>query len=415
MFPRGGPDRIVAFLQAQLGGPMDFLTRRTLACALLLLTACRSGSSESMRGKAHINAVPAAPDEQDGNDEDAIIQAADPNQAPVIFDSNAVQPLKLVAEADQSALPPGFFEDIFAIHKIDENRSILFGQSKQSWLLDESKEGALIRLTIDFTPPTENRLYVLENKNFWLIGKNSVAFPSTVPSQDPGQLTLINLAPELLKDGETPARVLYAGPQRLMLANEKRANILVLDGDKARVIALDFPKMGNAPLPILAAGLMQGAESFWFLSPERLLLLKKNPDGRWRWVVSKFKVDIGTQAGASQLAMVLEAKDDKAFAYLGRTFELAGGKLFEQNPIKLSLDIKADPSLDPLFINDIQPLLKTYCTPCHAGYEEFASVKAKAASYHQLIADGSMPKNMALTAEQIKTLTDYMTKVLAIP
>jgi hypothetical protein len=396
---------------------MDFITKSTVGCALLLITACRPASSESMRGKAHITAVPAASDEKNGKDEDAIVEAADPNQAPVIFDNDGLQPLKLAAEADQSALPPGFFQDIFAIHKIDAKRSIFFGQSKQSWLLDEGKEGALTRLTMDITLPIENRLYVLENQNFWLIGKNSLAFPSTVPSNEPGQLTLINLAPELLKDTETAPRILYAGPQRLILANEKRANIIVLDGDKARVIALDFPKVDNLPLPILAAGLMQGAESFWFLSPERLLLLKKNPDGRWRWVISKFKVDIGNRPVdvASQVAMVLEGKDNEAFSYLGRTFELAGGKLFEQNPIKLSLDSKTDPSLDPIFISDIQPLLKTYCTPCHAGYEEFSSVKAKAANYQQLIADGSMPKNMALTAEQIKTLSDYMSKVLAMP
>ena len=51
--------------------------------------------------------------------------------------------------------------------------------------------------------------------------------------------------------------------------------------------------MGNVPLAINAAGIMQGGESFWFLSTERVLLLKKNEQGRWRWVISKFKVDAG--------------------------------------------------------------------------------------------------------------------------
>ncbi|MDQ3230559.1 MAG: hypothetical protein M3Q07_01970 [Pseudobdellovibrionaceae bacterium] len=395
---------------------MDFLTRRTLCGVLLLISACRSGT-ESMRGKAHINAVPVKPDEPIENSENAEIQPADPNQAPIVFDNSSVEPLTLAAEADQSGLPAGFFDEIFAVHKVDGNRTILFGKNKQSWLLDESKQGLLTRLTLDITPPTGTSLYVLENRNFWIIGKSSVAFPSTVPSKDPGQLTLINLAPDLLKDSAEAPRVLYAGPQRLILANEKRANIVILEGDKARLIALDFPKMGNTPLPIVAAGLMEGTEAFWFLSAERLLLLKKNEEGRWRWVISKFKVDGGAMPAldASHVAMVLSASTDRSFSYVGRTFEMVGGKLFEQNPIKLSVDIKADPAMDPLFIQGVQPLLKNYCSPCHAGYEEFATLKPKAAAYRRLIADGSMPSNLALTAAQIKTLTDYMTKVMAMP
>jgi hypothetical protein len=370
-----------------------------------------------MRGKAHLYMQPLSPEEEKDESEDAIIQPADPNQAPVIFDQNAMQPLQLGAEADQSGLPAGLIEDIFAIHKIAANKTLLFGKSKQSWLLDESKEGLLTRLTLDITPPGDATLYVLEDNSFWLLGKNSLGFPSTQPSRDPAQVTMINLAPDLLKDGGNPPKVLYAGPQRMILATAKRANIVLLEGDKARVIALDFPKMGAMPVPIRGAGMMMGEESFWFLSQDYLLLLKKNDENRWRWVISPFQVKSEAQNPPSptQFAMLLDAANDRSYNFVGRTFELAAGRLYEQNPLKLSVDIKADPALDPLFTQTIQPMLKTYCAPCHSGYEDFINVKAKAAVYHQLITDGSMPKNMALQPEQIKTLTDYLTKVLTMP
>jgi hypothetical protein len=395
---------------------MDFIMRRTLWCALLLTTACGS-SHETVRGRAHNFVQPVQPEEAVDNSEEAVIQPADPNQAPVIFDKSSMQPLTLTAEADQSGMPAGWMDDIFAIHKIDGGKTLLFGKSKQSWLLDESQGGVLTRLTLDVTPPGDASLYVMEDNNFWLIGSSSIGFPSTQPSANPAQLTMINIAPELLKDPSQPPRILYAGPQRMILATEKRANIVLLEGDKARVIALDFPRMYNKPIPVRAAGIMKDAESFWFLSEDFLLLLKKNDENRWRWVARPLQISSAFKEaeGSSQFAMMLDSESDRSFTFVGRTWQLAAGKLFEQGPFKLSVDIKADPAMDPEFLNVIQPMLKTYCTPCHTGYEDFINVKARAGAYRQMIADGSMPSNMALQPEQIKTLTDYLTKVLAMP
>ncbi|WP_141732932.1 hypothetical protein [Oligoflexus tunisiensis] len=393
---------------------MDFFKRRALWCALLV-TACGPGQ-ETVRGRAHLYVQPAVPQDEEVTTEDTIIMSSDPNQA-VVFDGNVIPSLSLAAEVDQSTLPAGWMQDIFAIHKIDANRTLVFGKSKQTWLLDETQGGVLSRLSLDLSPPEGERLYVLENQNFWLVGRNNLGFPSTL-SQNPSQLTLVNIVPDLMKDPANPPRVLYAGPQRMILASEKRTNIVLLDGDRARVIALDFPKMRDGtPVPIASAGLMQDEEAFWFLAPEYLLLLRKAGEDRWRWVISSFRVDIAgvLREDPTDLAMLVSAEADGGFAYVGRTFELMAGKIFEQNPLKLSVDINADPALDPYFINTVQPLLKTYCTPCHVGAETFPSVKASAAAFAQSIANGSMPKNMALTREQIKTLTDYLNRVVAMP
>ncbi len=387
---------------------------------LVLVTACRQGPSENVRGKTAIlsEADPGAqsPGTGDATGTDGTVDGKiDAGQQAVIVDSGNVPPLKLMAEADQADLPAGFIDDIFAIHKIEAGKTILFGKSKQSWLLDEAKDGSLVKLSVDISAPAGVTLYALENKNFWLIGKNSIAFPSTVPSTDPGQLTLINLTPDLLKDPAANVRVLFAGPQRLILATDKRANIVVLDGDKARVVALDIPKMGDVPLPISSAGLMAGADQYWFLAKDRLMLLRKGSEGQWRWFISKFKFDAkGTppESLPDSVAMQIEAKDDKSVSYLGRTFQLMAGKLYEQNPIKLSIDGAPNPALDPEFVNQVQPLLKSACTPCHAGYEEFATVKDKAATYKQMIVDGTMPKDKVLTPAEIKILSDYLSKLI---
>jgi hypothetical protein len=395
---------------------MDFIKSRKLGCALLLMTAC-GGGEESMRGKAHLYMQPLSPEDKKEESENAIIQPADPNQAPVIFDKNATQPLTLGFAADPSGLPAGLMDDIFAVHKVAEDKILMFGKSKQGWLLDESQGGLLTRLALDVVPPGDAQLYVMEDNNFWLLGKDSLGFPSKEAAKDSAQVTMINIAPDLLKEAGPRPRVLYAGPERMILATEKRANIVVLDGDKARVIALDFPKMGAVPVPIRSAGIMKGGESFWFLSQDYVLLLKKNDDKRWRWVISPFQVKAAAPnaQSPSHVAMMLEAQDDRSFALLGRTLEFSGGRLYDQNPLTLRVDIKADPALDPVFINTIQPMLTTYCAPCHSGYEDFINVKAKASVYRSMIADGSMPKNMALQPEQIKILTDYLSTVLAMP
>jgi hypothetical protein len=395
---------------------MDFIKRRALWSALLLMTACGGGGEESMRGKAHLYVQPVSPEDEKDASEDAIIQPADPNQAPVIFDKNALQPLTLGFAADPSGLPAGWMDDIFAVHKIAEDKTLLFGKSKQGWLLDEGQGGLLTRLSLDVVPPGDAQLFVMEDNNFWLLGKDSLGFPSTIAAKDSAQVTMINIAPDLLKDAGPRPRVLYAGPQRMILATDKRANIVVLAGDKARVIALDFPKMGALPVPIRSAGIMKGAESFWFLSQDYLLLLKKNDEGRWRWVISPFQVKAAQNPQSStHVAMMLEAADDRSFTVVGRTLEFTGGRLYDQNPLTLRVDIKADPALDPFFINTIQPMLKTYCAPCHSGYEDFINVKAKASVYRSMIDDGSMPTNMALQPEQIKILTDYLSTVIAMP
>jgi|GEM_PF-2625979 len=402
---------------------MNCLCKLSLGLLFLQVIACRQSSSENIRGK---NQQPAlnegGPSAQEGSIDssgDATVgkgsDTVSSNQQAVVVDSGTIPPLKLMAEADQTALPVGFMEDIFAIHKISDTKTLLYGKSKQSWLLDDGKQGVLTKLSVDISPPTETKLYVLEDKKFWLIGKSSVAFPSATPSVDPGQITLINLTPELLKDPANTNRILFAGPARLIIANEKRANIIALDGDKARVIALDFPKTGDVPLPVSTAGLMEGADAYWFLSTDRILLLRKGSDSQWRWYISKFKLDaqgVPPDAILDQVAMLIKQGEDKGVTFIGRTFELNAGKLYEQNPIKLSIDGAVNPPPDPAFVNTIQPLLTSACTPCHAGYEEFGTVKAKATVYRQMIADGTMPRGTALTPEQIKLLTDYLTTLI---
>ena len=118
-------------------------------------------------------------------------------------------------------------------------------------------------------------------------------------------------------------------------------------------------------------------------------------------------------AKLNAVAMILSRNEDNSFNYVGRTFELADNRLYEQNPLKLSLVASPSEIIDPIFLSDIQPILKSSCTPCHAGYEGFSLVKSKAKDFKSKIADGSMPKETTLTQDQIKTLTEYLIKLYA--
>lgn len=398
-----------------------------LGLMLLNVVGCQQSEDESQRGKSQLAFVNARKSSnQEAKGENPAPATQDPKPAidtvpvptapqPVTFESDTLAPLKLMSEADQTALPAGFMDDIFAMHKISASKTLLFGKSKQSWLLDESKDGVISKLTLDFTPPQGSQIYILENKNFWLVSKTSVTFPSTQKTGDQGQLVLINLNPELFKDPASVNKILFAGPERLIIANDTKANIIVLEGDKARMIALDFPKIDGAPLAMSSAGLMKATDAYWFASKDRLLFLKKGGDGMWRWFINKYKLETVEGEATSQIAMLIDQADDGSVSYLGRTFELASSKIYEQNTLKLSLEDSSNPSVDPVFTSDIQPLLKASCVSCHLGYDSFATVKSKASAYKTMIGNGSMPKGSSLTPAQIKTLSDYMAKLIAVP
>jgi hypothetical protein len=60
------------------------------------------------------------------------------------------------------------------------------------------------------------------------------------------------------------------------------------------------------------------------------------------------------------------------------------------------------------YINNVAPLLQSYCTSCHNTYSSYTSVKNSASSIRSSIVNGSMPKNSTLTEDQKNSIVCWI-------
>lgn len=219
---------------------MKITGRLLLGLSALLLAHCaQKARTEDQRGLAIKNINDSI------GSGDAIVEEPLKDDQAVITDSGDLPPLKVGSEVDISAMPQGFLDDISQISKISAGKTLLYSKSGYSWLLDEEKLGVLSKLQSSVGVPAGTRMYVQEGQHFWLFGTSSIAFPASKPSEELGQVTLLNITPELMKDPEH--KVLFVGPNNLILGNATKANVLTRDGDKIRALNLDLPKQNGQP------------------------------------------------------------------------------------------------------------------------------------------------------------------------
>jgi|NOAtaT_6_FD_contig_21_7915944_length_1812_multi_7_in_0_out_0_2 hypothetical protein len=374
-------------------------------CALLLSHCAQKETKDDQRGGAmkSLNESSGSGDAtaEGGSDQDK-------EQSAVITEGSALPTLKVTAEVDLSAMPPRFMEDISLISKVAPGKTLLYGKNGVSWLLDEGMAGALMPLQSNLSLPAGSQLYMQEDQQFWLYGASSIAFPSSKSSETLGQVALLNISPELLKDPQH--KLLYVGPNLLILANETKANIVIRDGDKVRYLYLDLPKPNAQPLAYVAAGQGQGGDVFWFLTAEQLFLLSKTENGSWQWRASKFKVELPAEVLGGQVAMMVSGAE-KDPSFLGRAFVLSGGKLFDREGLKLSLPDEKTVALQQSFTSQVKPLLTTYCVSCHPGYNEYPSALDKAAANKMHLMNKTMPPAQALSDADTKIILDWYASI----
>ncbi len=326
----------------------------------------------------------------------------------VITDGTDIPPLKVASEVDVSAMPEGFLNDISLISKISATKTLLYSKSGFSWLLDEEKLGVLTKLQSAVTAPSGTRMFVQEGQHFWLFGASSIAFPASKQSEELGQVTLLNITPELYKDPQH--KVLYVGPNSLVLGTEGKANILTREGDKVRSLNLDLPKQNGQTVVITAAGQGENLDVFWFLTAEQLLLLKRGEGNQWSWRVAKFKVDPGV-AGLPGLVAMMLAQGEKDVSFMGRTFVLNAGKLYEKDALKLSLPDEKAAAIAQNFTTNVQPILKNNCVSCHPGYDTQQVATDKAAAYKTHLMNKTMPPNTPLLDADTKIILDWYASI----
>ncbi|MDQ3231115.1 MAG: hypothetical protein M3Q07_04780 [Pseudobdellovibrionaceae bacterium] len=383
---------------------MKIIGRLLLGLCTLFGAHCSKVKNENQRGLAGKNI------ESVGNGDAVVEDAANPDGQAVVTDGSDLPPLKVGSEVDVSAMPEGFLDDISHISKISPTRTLLYSKSGFSWLMDEEKLGVLSKLQTNVSIPAGSRMFVQEGQHFWLFGASSIAFPSSKASEDLGQVSLLNVTPELLKDPQH--KVLYVGPNSVILGSEAKANILIRDGDKVRAINLDLPKQSGQVVTVTAAGQAEGADAFWFLTNEQLLLLKRGQGGQFQWRVAKFKVDPGVAGTPGQVAMLLAAPNEKEITFLGRTFVLNAGKLYEKEALKLSLPDEKAAAIAQNFVTNVQPLLKNNCVGCHPGYDTQQSATDKAAAYKTHLMNKTMPPAPnALSDADTKIILDWYASI----
>jgi len=368
-------------------------------CALLLAHCAQKSRTEDQRGLA----IKSINDSVGSGD--AIVEEPLKDDQAVITDAGDLPPLKVGSEVDISAMPQGFLDDISQISKISASKTLLYSKSGYSWLLDEEKLGVLSKLESSVGVPAGTRMFVQEGQHFWLFGTASIAFPASKPSEELGQVTLLNITPELMKDPEH--KILFVGPNSLILGNATKANVLTRDGDKIRALNLDLPKQNGQPVVITAAGQGEGSDLFWFLTAEQLLLLKREENGPWQWRVAKFKVDPGVAGTPGQVAMMLAPQGQRDVSFMGRTFVLNAGKLYEKDALKLSVPDEKAAAIEQNFLANVQPVLKNNCIGCHPGYDAQQTAMDKAAAYKTHLMNQTMPPNQPLSAADTKIVLDW--------
>jgi hypothetical protein len=379
---------------------MKITGRLLLSLGGLLLAHCaQKVTPEDQRGLSIKNIS------QPIGSDDVVVEEPLRDDQAVIADAGDIPPLKVTSEVDISAMPQGFLADISQISKISASKTLLYSKSGYSWLLDEEKLGVISKLQGSINAPAGTRMYAQEDQHFWLFSASGIAFPSSKPSPELGQLTLLNIAPELMKDPEH--KVLFVGPNSLILGNASKAHVLTRDGDKVRAINLDLPKHDGQPVVVTAAGQAGGSDLFWFLTADQLLLLKREENGQWWWRINKFKVDPGVAGTPTQVAMMLAPQGQKDVAFIGRTFVLNAGKLYEKDALKLSVPDDKAAAIAKNFQTNVQPLLKNNCISCHPAYDAEQTARDKAAAYKTHLTNKTMPPNQALSDADTKIILDW--------
>ncbi|HET9240148.1 MAG TPA: hypothetical protein VFO10_22990 [Oligoflexus sp.] len=384
---------------------MRIRTRLLFSVCAILSIQCSKVRSEDQRGLAG-KSIAENPGEGDAVVEDM----PKPGTDAVITSGSDLPPLKVGAEVDVTAMPPGFLDEISQISKISPTKTLLYSKSNIAWLLDEEKMGLLTKMQSAVTAPSGTRMYVQEGQHFWLFGTMSIAFPATKQAEDLGQVTLLNITPELMKDPQH--KVLFVGPNSIILGAEGKANILTREGDKVRSLNLDLPKQSGQTVAVTAAGQGENQDLFWFLTAEQLLLLKRSENNQWNWRVAKFKVDPGVAGTPGQVAMML-SQGEKEVAFMGRTFVLNAGKLYEKDALKLSVPDEKAAAIAQEFTTKVAPILKNNCISCHPGYDTQAVATDKAAAYKTHLMNKTMPPapNAPLSDADTKIVLDWYASI----
>lgn len=398
---------------------MKLFTLAWIIFGLTLASACSPEAEEndrrdSMREAAlgQKNADVVSEEGSNVEEVDAVID--DQPLEAVILDVQPPAAVPFGNELNLAGLPEDFLAGLRGVAKIAAGKILLYGNDNVSWLLSEG--GSLLEvLTSEIIPPAGSRQYVMEDGNFWLMGESTLAFPSPPANgqEQQGQISIVNITPELMQNPEQEFRTLHVSPSTVMLSRGLRLNIVIRREGRARFIYLDYPSRVSESNPVRLAGEGVQDNEFWFLTDDSLLILRRGSDERWRWLISDFQLDAtgGVAHGSlNGAALMVDASDENDIKFVGNKLYWSAERLYAPSELNLSIISSA---LVATFNSDVQPLLQGNCVGCHGNYDQIGIVRANAANFKAMIENDVMPPDAPLVGAARTTIINWLDGVLA--
>lgn len=339
-------------------------------------------------------------------------EVIDANQQLTIEEGNALPTINVGGEVDVGNLPPDMLLELNGMAKIAKDKIIFYANNNQSWLLDDSSPGELQLISSKTISQAESKNFVLENGGYWQVSKARVALylNGNEDSQDKEQI--FEISPKLELDSEEGLRVLFVGPDTLLLTDDNSLNIIQHRDGINRLVYLDLPASKNSQYTIIGAGKGSRDREYWFLSSSSLLILSHNNQG-WRWKVYDFTLKIlalDSLAQLTNLALITDFDEDGELKFLGRSLFQADSLIFGR---ELGLMLTAvEPDIANAFKNEIQAIFTNRCADCHSTYNQLGVAVANAAQFKVLIENDQMPQDSPLVEPERSKVIQWLDAVL---
>lgn len=230
--------------------------------------------------------------------------------------------LELLEPKNSEQVSAEFYSNIQIVSKIAEDKIIMVGKDGRSWIYRTGDDASLEALEPVTTPPS-GQLYTMPDGKFWIVSPDAIG-RRKVDDQttDPTTVRAQSFPTSVLPGDKTKLRVLYAGPEDLILHLDTHVVVLSVQG--TQIVNNPFSVAAMSPkldAPITAAG--KGANgAFWFAAGEKVVLAE--PKGvNYLW--TGYHLPTKGHADYSSLALWL---DQSKLSAMGDVLMMQDGKFW---------------------------------------------------------------------------------------
>lgn len=297
-------------------------------------------------------------------------------------------PIDLSSKAIIAGVSGDFIKSLQRMQKVNDNFFVFNSANGTSWYYEINATGEsganLTRFTTPVIPPVPGEVFAIFSGGFWLMTPSFIATRSLAnPEKDDG-VNAMHFSTSIQTGGAKNLTALYNDDIRLIFADEKVINISEREKDRIFTAELPIPldRDSGAPYKLYAAGVGDQSDQYWFLTQDKLLLLKRE-QGIFNWYVTKFSLKINGSSPAPsdfKVGMVVNITDPKNPKLIGGVMAATAEGLYGQKAVSL---VSLDPTLEASFRNEILPAIKRTCVSCHPSFDQFQTLLSKRVEMQQ--------------------------------